>query len=180
MKRSLQQCLLLAALLLFTGTIVRAQTDKKPMHYKDAIGNNPTAEADIKTVTEFTNTLVAGDLDKAKSYLADKCMTYGPGPADSAGVAEFAEHWKGNYKMESDRKVSFVAETFNVKTGGLAGHWVATWGDYTFTSNGITVKFPYHCAYHIADGKIDISRIYYDQLYIFQKLGYTLTPPGSK
>ncbi len=181
MKKPFQVCLLLAAaFILFSVTKVQAQTEAKPMKYKDVIGDNPTAEADLKIVTVFTNSLVAGDIDKAKSYMADKCMNYGPGPVDSANVADFADHWKGNYKMQSDRKVSFVAETFNVKTGDLAGHWVAAWGDYTFTSNGITVKFPYHCAYHITNGKIDISRIYYDQLYIFQKLGYTLTPPANK
>jgi hypothetical protein len=180
MKKTLQSCLLLAAaLVLFSVTKVQAQTAAAPMHYKDAIGDNPTAEADIKTVTDFTNALVGGDIDKAKSFMTDKCVNYGPGPADSASVADFVDHWKGNYKMESDRKVSFVSETFNVKTGNLQGHWVASWGDYTFTSNGITVKFPYHCAYHLTKGKIDISRIYYDQLYIFQKLGYTLTPPAA-
>ncbi|HTD41740.1 MAG TPA: hypothetical protein VK671_14020 [Mucilaginibacter sp.] len=180
MKKNLQSCLLLAvALFLFSVAKAQDQTAPATVHYKDAIGDNPTPEADIKTVTDFTNLLVSGDLDKAKSFMTDKCMNYGPGPADSANVADFADHWKGNYKMESDRKVSFVAETFNVKVGDLQGHWVAAWGDYTFTSNGITVKFPYHCAYHITKGKIDISRIYYDQLYIFQKLGYTLTPPAA-
>ena len=181
MKKPFQVCLLLAAaLILFSVSKVQAQTEAKTMKYKDVIGDNPSAEADLKIVTDFTNSLVAGDIDKARSFMTDKCMNYGPGPVDSANVADFADHWKGNYKMQSDRKVSFVAETFNVKTGDLAGHWVAAWGDYTFTSNGITVKFPYHCAYHLTNGKIDISRIYYDQLYIFQKLGYSLTPPASK
>lgn len=181
MKKPFQVCLLLAAaLVLFSVTKIHAQNAPASVKYKDVIGDNPNAEADLKIVTVFTNSLVAGDIDKAKSYMADKCMNYGPGPADSANVADFVDHWKGNYKKQSDRKVSFVAETFNVKTGDLAGHWVAAWGDYTFTSNAITVKFPYHCAYHIANGKIDISRIYYDQLYIVQKLGFTLTPPASK
>ena len=180
MKKSIQACLLLAAaLVLFSVAKTEAQTAPAAVRYKDAIGDNPNAEADIKIVSDFTNALIAGDLDKAKSYLSDKCINYGPGPADSANVADFADHWRSNYKMQSDRKISFVTETFNVKVGDLQGHWVAAWGDYTFTSNGKTVKFPYHCAYHVTQGKIDISRIYYDQLYILQKLGYSLTPPAA-
>ena len=180
MKKNLQSCLLLAAvLLLFSVTKIQAQTAPAVMHQKDMIGDNPTADADIKTVTDFTNTLISGDIDKAKSYLTDKCINYGPGPADSANVAQFVEHWQANYKMESDRKVNFVCESFYVKSGDLKGNWVATWGEYSFTSNGVTVQFPYQCSYHVTNGKIDTSRIYYDQLYIFQKLGYTLTPPAA-
>ncbi|WP_426670646.1 nuclear transport factor 2 family protein [Mucilaginibacter sp. McL0603] len=182
MKKNLQSCFLLAAaLLLFSVTKIQAQTAAPTvMHQKDMIGDNPTADADIKTVSDFTNALVSGDIDKAKSFLTDKCINYGPGPADSANVAQFVAHWQENYKMQSNRKVNFVAESFNVKSGDLQGNWVAAWGDYTFTSNGITVKFPYQCSYHVTNGKIDSSRIYYDQLYIVQKLGFTLTPPASK
>lgn len=49
--------------------------------------------------------------------MTDKCISYGPAPTDSANVAQFAEHWQANYKTQSDRKVSFVAESFRVLSG---------------------------------------------------------------
>lgn len=180
MKKILKSCLLIAvSLAVFSIAKVEAQTSNTPTHYKDMVSENPSADADIKIVSDFTNALVGGDIDKAKSFLASNCINFGPGPTDSTNLAQFVDQWQANYKSQSNRQVGFLAATFHVKTGNLQGNWVAAWGDYTFTANGITVKFPYHSSYHITKGKIDVSRIYYDQLYIFKTLGYTLTPPAG-
>ena len=64
------------------------------MHHKDYIGENPTADADIKVVSDYTNAVVSGDLVKAKSLLAASYMGYGPGPVDSANVNKEMQSWK--------------------------------------------------------------------------------------
>jgi ketosteroid isomerase-like protein len=181
MKRSIKLSLLLAAII-FAVSAGKAQAQAaKPIHQKDMISHNPTADADIKTVTDFTNWLVSGDIDKARSLMADSYKAYGPSPADSTTADQEVAHWKDNYKTQTDRKVGFVAETFRVLSGDLKGNWVSVWGDYTFTSIGKTVKFPYQCTFHVTNGKIDNSRIYYDRSYIYQQLGYTLVAPtGSR
>lgn len=182
MKRTINLSLTLAVVLLaFTATKAGAQNADKPYHQKDMVGDNPTADADIKTVSNYTNWIVAGDIDKANALLASNFKGYGPGPVDSANMEQSTKAWQENYKTETNRKVNFVAQTFLVKSGNLAGKWVSTWGEYTFTQEGKTVTLPYMCSYHVTNGKIDMTRIYYDRLALVTALGYTLTPPaGSK
>ncbi|HEY2581207.1 MAG TPA: hypothetical protein VGI43_05355 [Mucilaginibacter sp.] len=179
MTRTIKLFLFLAATI-FAASTIRAQAQTAaPIHQKDFIGENPTADADIKTVSDYTNWIVAGDADKAKGLLAAGFKGYGPAPIDSVTADQEIAAWQENYKNTSNRKVDFVTETFRVLSGNLQGNWVSTWGDYTFTESGKTVKFPFQCTYHVTNGKIDISRIYYDRTYILMQLGYTLTPPPA-
>lgn len=180
MKKTITTGFLLATLMIATSiTPVKAQSTSTQMQYSDAVGENPDADADIKLVSDYINTIIAGDVDKATSMLASNFMGYGPGPNDSSNLQQTADSWKKNYTTQQNRKASFVAETFNVKSGDLAGHWVATWGTYSFTQNGKDIKFPYQYTAHVKDGKIDQDRVYFDQLYILQTLGYTITPPSK-
>ena len=148
--------------------------------YKDMVGDNPNAEADIKVVSDFVNSLVSGDTVKAKAILADTYMGYGPSPDDSSNSEQEIIAWQQNYKTQSNRKISFVTETFSVKSGDLKGDWVALWGDYSFTQDGKDIKFPLQYTARVNNGKIETDRVYYDRLYIVQKLGFKVTPPSVK
>lgn len=125
----------------------------------------------------FVNALTAGDLDKAKSLLAPTYKGYGPSPLDSTTSEKTISSWKESNKIQLNRKVSFVSQTFRVLSGNLKGNWVSIWGDYSFTQDGKNVSFPYQYTARVTDGKIDIDRIYYDRMYILQTLGYKVTPP---
>lgn len=160
---------------------VKAQSGSNAQpSYKDMIGENTNAEADMKVVSDFVNALTSGDLVKAKSLLADNYKGHGPAPTDSSTVEQTMSTWQENYKTQSDRKIGFVTETFKVLQGDLQGDWVSLWGDYTFTQSGKTITFPLQYTAHVANGKIDRDGVYYDRLYIVQSLGYTLTPPATK
>jgi ketosteroid isomerase-like protein len=182
-KKTTTSCLFLATLFLMLSTVVvHAQSGPSAQpRYKDMVGENPSAEADIKTASDYINALQAGDLAKMKSLLADNYKGYGPGPLDSANAEQELKNWGEGFKTQLDRKVNFIAETFRVMSGDLKGNWVSIWGDYSFTQNGKTAKFPFQSTMHVTNGKIDSGRTYYDRLYIMQTMGYVLTPPaGSK
>jgi hypothetical protein len=179
MKKIIQTSMFLAALL-FAVSVTRAQAQATPVHYKDAVVDNPTDDADIKTVTDLTNSLVSGDLTKAKSLMADSYKGYGPSATDSVNFDQEITGWQANYKTQTDRKVGFIPVTFQVLSGNLQGNWVAIWGTYTFTENGKTISFPFHSASHVTNGKVDRNYIYYDRLAILQGLGYTVTPLAGK
>ncbi len=148
--------------------------------YSDMVSENPNAEADIKVVSDYLTTLLNdGDVDKATSMLSSDFMDYGPGPEDSADLQKTIDIWKQNVSVQQNRKVNFVAETFNVKSGDLAGHWVSVWGNYSCSQNGKDLRFPFQYTAHVSDGKIDQDRVYYDQLYILKTLGYSVTPPSN-
>jgi ketosteroid isomerase-like protein len=179
MKKTFKVSLLLAAFL-FTVFTTRAQAQSKPVQqdrYKDRAAENPNADADIKMVGDFLNSLVSGDLIKAKSLLAENFMGYGPSPADSSNVEQTINNWNENYKHQLNRKVDFVTGTLRVLSGTSKGDWVLAWGTYSFTQDGKDISFPFQYTAKVADGKIVGDMTYYDNMYILQKLGYKVTPP---
>lgn len=179
MKKTSKVILLIATLLLTVFT-TKAQVQSTPAsqpRYKDLVAENSNADVDIKVVGDFLNSLVSGDLEKAKSLLTEKFKGYGPAPADSSTAEETISSWKENYLTQSNRKVDFLPATFMVLSGDLKGEWVSVWGTYSFTQDGKNLSFPFQYTARVTDGKIDTDRVYYDRLYIFQTLGYKVTPP---
>jgi ketosteroid isomerase-like protein len=187
MKRTIKSGLLFASLML-TVLATYAQTKPatakpaaaKQLRYKDVVVDNPNAEADMKVVGDYVNSVVSGDLDKVKTLLAENYKGHGPSPIDSTTAEQAITNWKENYKTQSDRKVSFVTQTFKVLQGNLKGNWVSLWGDYSFTQDGKNVSFPFQYTARVTAGKIDEDRIYYDRMYILQTLGFKVTPPEAK
>jgi len=180
MKTTKTTCLILASLLFgISSTNVQAQTtDATSAYQKENIKENPTADQDTKVLADYTNALlVSGDLDKAKSFLADNFNGHGPGVNDSATAEQVIATWKENYKTQTNRKVNFVENSWLVTDGIYKGKWAVMWGEYDCTVDGKDVRVPFQTTAHIVDGKIDYSVSYWDNLSIFQSLGYTLTPP---
>lgn len=167
------------AMLFFAAISVQAQTNAPQPRYKDVVVDNPTAEPDMKVVSDFVNALTAGNIDQAKGLMSAGFKGYGPSATDSATIQQLVATWQENYKMQSNRKTSFVTQTFKVLSGNLQGNWVSLWGDYTFTQSGKTITFPYQYTAMVADGKIVMSRIYYDVLSIATQLGSKLVPPDA-
>jgi ketosteroid isomerase-like protein len=179
MKKTIRLSLLIAILLL-TVFSTRAQAQTTPSSqssYKDMVVENPNADADIKLVGDFLNYLVSGDLDKAKSLLAENFKGYGPSPTDSTTTEQTINNWKENCEVQSNRKVGFMPTTFRVLSGDQKGDWVALWGNYSFTQDGKNISFPFQYTARVTDGKINLDLIYYDRMYILQTLGYKVTPP---
>ena len=158
-----------------------AQAKPTPqLRYKDTVGENPTADADIQVVTDYLNYLAAGNTDKAKMLLTDTYRGYGPAATDSVTRDKVMAEWQQRYKTQMNRKVRYEGQTaFQVKTGRLRGNWVSTWGEYTFTDAGKTLKAPFQHIAHVTKGKIDLDRTYVDNLSLTLALGYKLTPPSA-
>jgi len=173
MKTIIQVRVLLVALIFSAAVSVHAQMTAQP-----GTVENPNAVADMKVVADFTNALVAGDVAQMRSLMGDKFMAYGPAAADSSNAEQYIKGWvEGAYKTATNRKVGFVTQSFKVLQGDLAGNWVSTWGTYTFTQDGKNIVVPYQTTFRIADGKIQDSHHYYDNLSIITQLGFTVTPP---
>jgi hypothetical protein len=140
MKKTIQLTLLFAAFLL-TVFSTTAQAQSKPAaqpRYKDVVGENPNAEADMKVVSDYLRGLASGDIDKAKTLMTDNYRGYGPSPTDSSTSEQTITGWQQNYKTQSNRKVNFITQTFRVKSGDLKGNWVSMWGDYSLHKTGKT------------------------------------------
>ena len=146
----------------------------KAQKYSDTVTDNPTAEADLKTVSDFTYALVNNDLSKAENLLAENFMSYGPLENTTQTKKELIAEWTRVHKARTNQKIEFVMITFKVIEGNLKGNWVSQWGTYTFTQNGKNIVLPYQCTARIANGKIVETRFYYDNLPVIKAMGYEI------
>ena len=184
MKKNITPTLLVAAFLVAAANLTAHAQAKPapPPRYADLVGDNPTTEADLQTVGSYLNLLLlAGNTEQAKLLLADTYRGYGPAAADSSETRDqVMASWQRNYKTQTDRKMRLEGQTtFRVKSGRLVGNWVATWGEYSFTQNGKSIRAPFQYMAHVTKGKIDLDRTYVDNLSLYQALGYKLTPPAA-
>lgn len=175
MKKMLNASGLITLSLLVFALQLNAQDN--PVSYKDVVVENPEPEVDMKVAVDYVNFCVNGKLDELKGILSDNYMAYGPGPKDSANTEQLINRWKENYKVQSNRKVNQITQTFRVLSGNLQGDWVNLWGTYSFTQNGKDLSLPFQLTAQVKDGKLERSTIYYDQVPILLELGFTLTPP---
>lgn len=145
------------------------------LKYKDFIGENPNAEADMKVVSDFVNACVNEDTNKAKSLLDANYLGFGPTINDSATAKEEIDAWKENYKIHSARKVSFITQTtYRVLVGDRKGDWVSLMGEYSCTLNEKKMKMPFQLTARLLDGKIVGAITYWDKKYLSETLGYNL------
>jgi ketosteroid isomerase-like protein len=184
MEKTLKRTLLLGACLLF-GFVATAQTKSVSTvksSYNSAVVENPNADADIKVVSDFLHSLVAGDMVKAKSLMTTTYKGYGPSSVDSLTGEQTTSNWEQANKIRTNKKIGqdLKHATFRVKTGVTKGDWVAVWGDYSFTQMEKNITVPFQFTAHVVNGKIDYSKIYYDNMHVAQLLGYKMTPPESK
>lgn len=158
-----------------TTNLVDTETVKDTvLKYKDFIGENPNAEADMKVVSDFVNACVNEDTIKAKSLLDANYLGFGPSINDSATALEEINAWKENYKIHSARKVSFITQTYRVLVGDRKGDWVSLMGDYSCTLNEKKMKMPFQLTARLLDGKIVGAITYWDKKYLSETLGYNL------
>ncbi len=183
MKRTITRSLLFGACVLF-GFVATAQTKSASTaktSYKNNVGENPNADADIKIVSDFLHSLVSGDMVKAKSLMATTYKGYGPSSVDSLTGEQTVSTWQQIHKTRANEKIQGLRHaTFRVKTGVTKGDWVSMWGDYSFTQMEKNITMPFQFTAHVVNGKIDYSKIYYDNMQVARLLGYKMTPPESK
>ena len=149
----------------------------KAQKYSDTVTDNPTAEADLKTMSDFAYALVNNELSKAKGLLSENFTSYGPSTNTTFNIEEFITDWTEVHKVRSNQKIDFVMTTFKVLEGNLKGNWVAQWGTYTFTQNGKDIVLPYQCTARIENGKIKETRFYFDNLPVVMAMGYEIKLP---
>ena len=166
---------ILIALFISAAHLVQAQMPAQPT--KDMMAENPTAEADMKLVKDFVNTLVADDLVAAKTFMADNFMNYGPGVSDSSALEATLTDWKTFNKSNLNPKFPFIMQTFSVLSGRLKGNWVSLWGNYSATIKEKAVSQPVYSVFRVVGGKIISERDYFDNLSIMKQRGFSVIPP---
>lgn len=131
------------------------------------------ADADAQVLSDFINSLTAGDFSKANSLLGPNFMGHGPTIADSSNAEKEIKGWKTNHELFKDIKLIGKVQSAFSSTGYPKGDWAFMWGTYsmTFKATNKTVVFPFHVSARIEKGKIVASYGYWDKAPFIEAMG---------
>ena len=143
-------------------------------------GRNMDNEA---IIVKYTDALINGRVDEMATYLADSYKVYGPALGDSTDKAAEINGWRRNWdslytSINYDR---YAILSHHVDSGRVAGDWVFDWGVVTlnYKAGKTPVTFWWHGVHAVKDGKITLSRGFYDVNDILVQRGFTVAPPPS-
>jgi hypothetical protein len=135
---------------------------------------------------KFLHAVENKDAVTMDSLLADNYKGFGPSYGDSTNKEEAIKNFKYNsdnlYESIQYSRFQNIAVTVKEGEEALPGDWVSNWAE-------IAIKYkdgrgPVHvwvnAAYKIENGKIVLSRTFYNEADVLRQLGYKFTPPSEQ
>ncbi len=141
-------------------------------------------ESNKAIVKQYTDAVVKGDTVAMASFLADNFRAYGPGSNDSTNLENHLKSWKKSWREEF-ASIDFQSAgliAFNVPADGkYPGDWVADWAVITvnYKNGNKPVTFWFHDVNRVKDGKIELSRSFYNVNDFYTQHGFKVTPPEA-
>ena len=115
------------------------------------------------------------------SLLADNYIGYGPSVGDSVNKEEAILNWKDNTEnlYESFEYTRHKELAVTVTEGEAQGDWVLNWAYLTikYKVGSIPVHLWVNVVYRIENGKIVMSRTFYNEADVLRQLRYSIEPP---
>ena len=122
-------------------------------------------EANMQLAIDFVNATVSGDTAAARELAHSEYWDYGPGAKDSLSLDDFLSAWATTAAGRTDQDPGIMATTgLVVNEGDLEGDWVNMWGNYSAKQGDYSFYVPWHRVFLISEGKIVMSRSWYDRL----------------
>ncbi|AZQ57785.1 nuclear transport factor 2 family protein [Maribacter sp. MJ134] len=171
--RTLKMNLLLALTLLLIPSISKAQESTVTIEFDNA-------ETASEVVQNYIAALQKGDVATMNMHLADHAMIYGLGGGlDSLNVAQHKEYFKNSTDSFKHTITQDLYLPVKVTNNWNEGEWVLAWGTNTLTNKETaeTIVIPYHTANLVENGKIVMSRYFYDMMNVMMAQGYKITAP---
>jgi hypothetical protein len=115
------------------------------------------------------------------SLLADNYIGYGPSVGDSIDKEGAIRNWKDNTEnlYESFQYTRHKEIAVTVTEGNAQGDWVLNWAYLTikYKIGKVPVHLWVNVVYRIENGKIAMSRTFYNEADVLRQLRYTIDPP---
>jgi len=138
-------------------------------------------KANLAIAQKYMQAVETKNVALMDSLLADNYIGYGPSVGDSINKEEALASWKYNSEnlYESIEYTRHQDLAVTVKEGRAKGDWVLNWAF-------LTIKYkdgrgPVHAwvnvVYVIENGKIILSRTFYNEADVLRQLNYTIAPP---
>ncbi len=147
---------------------------------------NQHSEENLALVNKFLAAIESRDTAAMSSLMADNYRGYGPSIGDSAGKSEILGNWKYNFdhyyatiKFDHYQNIaSTVAENNNVEPG----EWVSNWSycSVKYKDGRGPIYLWINSVHKIENGKIQMSRTFYNEADWLRQLGYKFIKPIKK
>ena len=122
-------------------------------------------DAYIDMAVNYVNAVMANDTALARTFVDDSYWDFGPGAKDSVALDDFLSGVIARSANRTDQDAGiFIHNALVVNEGPLAGEWVSVWGNYSAKEGDYTYDVPWHRVFRFEEGKIVMSRVWYDRL----------------
>jgi len=139
-------------------------------------GDDKVAAENIAVVEKYIRAVQEKDTQTMSDLLADNYVGYGPSYSDTTNKEAALENWKfvseNLYdKIEYTRTVNIAAK---VTDGPNPGNFVSDWASLkiTYKNGSGPVFLTINAVYRIENGKITLSRSFYNEADVLRQLGY--------
>jgi limonene-1,2-epoxide hydrolase len=130
----------------------------------------------IAVIEKYIQAVQAKDTQTMSDLLADDYIGYGPSFSDSTNKEQAIASWKDvaenlYEKIEYTRTVNIAAK---VTEGRYPGNFVSDWATLkiTYKDGRGPVHLTMNAVYRIENGKINMSRSFYNEADVLRQLGY--------
>jgi len=137
----------------------------------------------ISVVQKYEQAVQSKNADSMAALLSDNYMGYGPSFTDSINKADAVANWKNLVANLYDtfqytRSFNLAAK---VTEGPRPGDYVSSWSSVRITyKNGKgPVNLFVNVVYRVENGKITMTRTFYDEADAMRQLGYQFVPPAQ-
>jgi len=139
-----------------------------------------TGKENIAVIEKYIHAVETKDTQTMSDLLADNYIGYGPSFSDSTNKEQAIANWKDLAenlydKIEYKRTVNIAAK---VTDGPNPGNFVSDWASLkiTYKDGRGPVHLNMNAIYRIENGKITLSRTFYNEADVLAQLGYDCFP----
>jgi ketosteroid isomerase-like protein len=137
----------------------------------------------IAVIERYAQAVQSKNVDSMAALLADDYIGYGPSFTDSINRADAIANWRNLVanlydSIQYTRSINMAAK---VTEGPHPGDYVSSWSSVRITyKNGQgPVNLFVNVVYRVENGKITMSRTFYDEADAMRQLGYQFVPPSK-
>jgi len=138
-------------------------------------------KANLAIAQKYMQAVETKNVALMDSLLADNYIGYGPSVSDSINKEEALLSWKSNSEnlYESIEYTHHQELATTIKEGRAKGDWVLNWAFLTikYKDGRGPVNLWVNVVYVIENGKIKMSRTFYNEADVLRQLNYAIDTP---
>lgn len=144
-----------------------------------------TKAENLALAKKYMLAVETNDVAAMSNLLADNYKGYGPSDGDSTNKEEAIKNWKYNaenlYESIKYSRHQNIAVTIKEGEEAIPGDWVSNWAYLTikYKDGRGPVHVWVNAVYKFENGKIVLSRTFYNEADVLRQLGYEFTRPDK-